>query len=413
MQLSKTKLNILFLAISQGANYLLPLLIFPYLVRVMGVSNFGDLSFSLITIQVLLLIVEYGFGYSGTREVALNDDKSHLSTLFFGVVFARIFLMLVALIIMLIICQIPLFNEVKILLYFGFISVIASVFNPNWFLQGRQMMGVMAVLSLVSRGTAVVLIYVLIKNSTPIYVSAFLMATPYVIYSIFGLLYLFAVKEVSLIKPSLHSVLDILKKGFHFFCSTLATSAYTMLTPIVLGGVSGKLDVGVFNSANMIKQGLAGLASPVVQAFYPRINILHRDNPKLANEKSKSILKYLVLLYTVLAIPFLLFAKPISLVIFGEKGAVIYESMRLMALLPIFIGFNTVVGLLILVPNGMTKKYFKAISIGSIACLAVVFPACMYFGANGAIFSLMIAEVFVGAVMLKQLIKLNKANRYK
>ncbi|EFN7660599.1 flippase, partial [Escherichia coli] len=51
--MSKTKLNVLYLAISQGANYLLPLLIFPYLVRVIGVSNFGDLSFSLITIQVL------------------------------------------------------------------------------------------------------------------------------------------------------------------------------------------------------------------------------------------------------------------------------------------------------------------------------------------------------------------------
>ncbi|WP_180964394.1 oligosaccharide flippase family protein, partial [Escherichia coli] len=73
--MSKTKLNVLYLAISQGANYLLPLLIFPYLVRVIGVSNFGDLSFSLITIQVLLMIVEYGFGYSGTREIALNNDK--------------------------------------------------------------------------------------------------------------------------------------------------------------------------------------------------------------------------------------------------------------------------------------------------------------------------------------------------
>lgn len=411
--MNKTKFNIIFLAISQGANYLLPLMIFPYLVRVIGVEKFGDLSFSLITIQVLLLIVDYGFGYSGTRDVALNNDKVHLSTIFFGVILARLFLMLIAIIIILFICLIPIFYDVKILLYFGLISVIANVFNPNWYLQGRQMMGVMAVLSVVSRGIAVLLIYIIINKTTPIYISALLMTTPYIVYSFFGVIYLLLIKEVKPIRPSINSILDLLKKGFHFFCSTLATSAYTMLTPLVLGGVSGKLDVGVFNSANMIKQGLAGLASPVVQAFYPKINILHRDNPHLANFKAKNILKYLVLTYTILAIPFLLFAQPLSIIIFGDKGAVIYQSMRIMAVLPIFIGFNTVVGLLILVPNGMTKSYFKAISIGSVACLAVVFPACKFFGANGAVFSLMTAEVFVGAVMLRQLIKLNKSNRYK
>ncbi len=388
-------------------------MIFPYLVRVIGISGFGDLSFSLIIIQVLLLIVEYGFGYSGTKEVALNNDKSYLSTLFFGVIFARVFLMLIALALVIIICFIPFFNDVKLLLYFGFVSVIASVFNPNWYLQGRHMMGVMAVLSLVSRGLTVLLIYIIIKVSTPLYVIGFLMTIPYIIYSGCGVAYLLVIKEVRLISPSIHSVFDVLKKGFHFFCSTLATSAYTMLTPIVLGVGSGKLNVGVFNSANMIKQGLAGLSSPIVQAFYPNINILHRDSPQIANAKAKSILKYLVLFYIVLAIPLLLFAKPLALLIFGGDGAVIYESMRLMALLPIFIAFNTVVGILILVPNGMTKEYLKAISTGSIACLIVVFPACKFFGVVGAILSLMTAEVFVGAVMLKQSIKLNKFNRHK
>ena len=158
----------------------------------------------------------------------------------------------------------------------------------------------------------------------------------------------------------------------------------------------------------MIKQGLAGLASPLVQAVYPRINILQRENPYIANLKSRMILKYLLVFYMALAMPFLLFANQLSLLIFGMKGEVIAGAMQLMTLLPIFIGFNTVVGLLVLVPNGMQKQYFKSIFLGTITCLSIVYPACKYYGATGAIVSLIVAEIFVGMGMLKQFIKVNK-----
>ena len=56
----------------------------------------------------------------------------------------------------------------------------------------------------------------------------------------------------------------------------------------------------------------------------------------------------------------------------------------------------------------MQKQYFKSIFLGTIACLTIVYPACKYYGATGAIVSLMVAEVFVGMGMLKQFIKVNK-----
>lgn len=78
-------------------------------------------------------------------------------------VLARFILMLIAAIILIILCFFYVFNDVKYLLCVGFLSVIAGVFNPNWFLQGKEMMSVMAVLSLFSRGIAVVAVYLIIN----------------------------------------------------------------------------------------------------------------------------------------------------------------------------------------------------------------------------------------------------------
>lgn len=37
--------NVIYLAVVQGSNYLLPLLTFPYLVRTLGPENFGIFGF--------------------------------------------------------------------------------------------------------------------------------------------------------------------------------------------------------------------------------------------------------------------------------------------------------------------------------------------------------------------------------
>lgn len=128
--------------------------------------------------------------------------------------------MLIAAIILIILCF-YVFNDVKSLLCVGFLSVIAGVFNPNWFLQGKEMMSVMAVLSLFSRGIAVVAVYLIIKPATPMYISALLLSMPYILYSFCGVAYLLIIKEIFLCRPPIKKIQVILKNGFHFFVQHL------------------------------------------------------------------------------------------------------------------------------------------------------------------------------------------------
>ncbi|MBO0299781.1 oligosaccharide flippase family protein, partial [Escherichia coli] len=58
--------NIFYLAILQGSYFILPLLTFPYLVRVLGPYSFGLLGFCQATMQYLVMVTDYGFNWSAT-----------------------------------------------------------------------------------------------------------------------------------------------------------------------------------------------------------------------------------------------------------------------------------------------------------------------------------------------------------
>ena len=92
--------NFLSLASLDVFNYLLPLLTFPYLVRVLGAEKYGVIAFATSFIQYFLTITDYGFSISAAREVALvRNDKPALEVVT-AILSIKICLMLVCLLLM-------------------------------------------------------------------------------------------------------------------------------------------------------------------------------------------------------------------------------------------------------------------------------------------------------------------------
>ena len=95
----KISANFMYLSILQGMNLLLPLITFPYLVRVLGIEKFGLIMFAQAFIVYFSMLADYGFNLSGIREVSSNrNNKNKLIKIFSSIMIARFVLVLIGLI---------------------------------------------------------------------------------------------------------------------------------------------------------------------------------------------------------------------------------------------------------------------------------------------------------------------------
>ncbi|OOE14449.1 hypothetical protein UN64_04445 [Fictibacillus arsenicus] len=119
MRLNKQAVNnILQMGFVQGLNYILPLIMIPFLLRTIGVENYGRVAAAIAIVQVLLIISDFGFNFTATQKIAVKGeiDNKLISTIYIYKIIIIIITLLIT-----IIGLIYLKNRDEILFVVGFL----------------------------------------------------------------------------------------------------------------------------------------------------------------------------------------------------------------------------------------------------------------------------------------------------
>ena len=96
--------NFFYSGILTTANYLFPLLTFPYVSRVLGVTNIGIVNFVDSFINYFILVSMMGINVVGIREIAKNKwNKDKLNQTFSGLFFLNTITTAIALVVLIIV----------------------------------------------------------------------------------------------------------------------------------------------------------------------------------------------------------------------------------------------------------------------------------------------------------------------
>ena len=399
--------NIVSLVGVQGANYIVPLITLPYLVRVLGPVGYGGLNFSLALIQYFVLFADYGFNLSVTKQISvMRDSKEKISELFWIVMFCKSVLAVFGLVILvLLIYFFPKIGEFSIVLVCAYTVVIGNVLFPVWLFQGLERMGMIAIANITAKLMAVPLIFVFVKTSSDAWLAGLITGITTVTAGIIGLIAIRRFNWIDWHKPTWGGVKRELSLGWHVFLSTAAISLYTVSITVILGIIAGPVAVGYYTAADKIRQAVQGIIAPVSLAIYPRINALMVKDKIIAFAMIRKLLLIQGVGTFILSLLLFLFSEPIILLAYDSGYINSVTVLKWLAWLPFVIGLSNVLGIQTLLVLGLNEIFSRILIASGVLSLLLIFPLGSLWAQDGAAIATFITELTVTLLMLLIIIK--------
>lgn len=392
--------NIAALGGMQIANYLAPLITLPYLTRVLGVEGFGKLAFVQVVMAILILLTDYGFSWSATRQIAANKNNPDLISKIFSVTWATQWALVVgtAILFGLAVINVPVLKQDAMLMAAGFLMVIGNVLFPIWLLQGLERMREVALMQVIGKLVSVVLIFTLVKSKNDIISAVIIYGVGPVIAGFMSLVWLRSKDVVRLQYFSAHDLQATFLEGGNYFISTAFISFYTSLIPLILGLVAGQVALSYFSLADRIRRAIQSLLSPVSQSLYPRMSYLYKNNPDSARAILKKSALAIFIILGALSIILYIFSGPIIYLLGGQKFDPATSVLRWMAFVPFFIGVSNLFGVQVLLANGLVKQVNTTAATVGFLVLMIIFPVTNFMAQEGAAMIVFFSEAIVAIV---------------
>jgi len=389
--------NFMSLSVLQGANYVLPLITLPYLVRVLGPEKYGLIAFAQAFIQYFNILTDYGFNLSATREISIHRDNAQkVSEIFSSVMIIKFCLLVLSFVIMsILVFSFWKFRQDWLIYYLTFGMVVGQVLFPVWFFQGMERMKYITFLNITAKLIFTFAIFVFIRQASDYIYVPLLNLFGYLVAGALALRIVFRGFKVGFKVPSYSSLIHQLKEGWYIFISQVAISGYNSSRLFAVGLFTDNTITGYYAIAEKLMNVVITfpLAS-LLQSLYPRLSKIYSENKERAIRLMNKFQSITTIAY-LSGLPVLYFLAPwVIKIISDEPYPETILSFRLLLLAVFFISANAFRVHFLLI-SGKDDVYLKIHTIMGIGGLILVFLMTYFFSFVGTCVSIIIIELIV------------------
>lgn len=354
--------NFSYLSFLQVASLLIPLVTYPYLIRVLGKELYGLVIFTQVIAGYFTIFISFGFSLSGAKEVSIyRDDKQKLSEIVSAISFVKLVFLALSFVVLL---GYLMYADVphKLLYVLAFWVCITDLVFPIWFFQGIEKMKFITLISLVTRLVFIALIFALVRGKDDVLWFPFANLIGALVSGVVSF-YLIWKEGVRLIFPSFSMIKESLKKSYHFFLSNVFVQIYANSSKAVIGVFLGMGAVAYYDLAEKIANLIRIPQGILSQTVFPRISATK------SVDFIKKIFKVSVGLNVGLYVVLFFIAEYAVLWLGGKEMLAAVPVVRILGLLAPVVGVSNVMGILTLIPFGLNKLFTQMIGISVVSYL--------------------------------------------
>ena len=396
------KKNFLYNISYQMISALVPIILTPYIARVLTANGVGISSYVTANVTYFQLFSFLGIAGHGQREIAIaRKDKQKVSQIFWELQLLHFLCGAVVLMIYIAFVGIIPSNDVRIYYILNSIMIIASILDISWLYQGFECFRNIALKNVIAKGSIVFFSVLLVKTEADLW--------KYIVINALGLL----CSSVFLWKEIHHYVLPLretknlyvfrhMKSVLIFFIPTIAASVYSILDKSVINIVThSNLENGYYENAykiltilNVAVQNLSTVMSPRMSSIYGV-----GDDVKM-KDYLNSALEAMLFLAMPLALGMTSVAQNFVPIFLGDGWDPVVPLLYVFMPLVVVLGFSVYLDGMYLVPSGKRLESARIICIGAALNLVLNFIMVKCWKALGAAIATLITESVIAGLMV-------------
>jgi PST family polysaccharide transporter len=378
----------------------------PFYGRVLGVAEYGRVLAAMSLMNVIWMLVSYGFTFVGMREVSKAQDTNECNAIYSLHVSARLALGVLGGAVGLIatMCS-PALSERPLIGVLATLLGIVSALNLGWLYQGRQHFRTPIMIEVFGFALSLALVLSLVKGpADSIWVVASLFVAGIASAAIsYGL----ATFQLGRPRLSLSGIVPLIKSSTMLFCYSSGSVVLTASSTYLLTLLSTPAQVGYFGAAERFATIALALMGPAGQVFIPTISRQLAQGDKAGAHATTRRGAMLLLGYGLMVFCGALALSPFVLpLILGQAFTPSARVLQCFAWMFPFAAFNEFAAFYVFVPRRKDRVLAIAGVAAGIANLGTALWLAPRFGAEGMAFARVIGELSLSVMLLTIMVRM-------
>lgn len=391
------KKNVLYSSLLTLSTYLVPLIVFPYISRVLGADGLGIIDNVDYTIDYCILLSMLGMNLLGIREIAKNRaNPSKLQMVFSNLFTLNIVTTFIVLCVLsVLVFTIPQWHERWQVFCLGASKIVFNLFWIEWFFKGIENFKYITLRTIFIRLAFVISVFIFVRTKEDYLKYYILWLSITAGNAISNWTYRRRFVRLSFKNLELGNYLKpFVMLGLVAICSAV----YTKLNVTILGFFADDSQVGYYTAAMRLYQVLIAMFSSITGVMLPRMSSLLANNDMDSVKNLTDKVFGFLFLFAIPIVVYLEFFAPEFFLLFtgsGYEGAVL--PLRIVIFQLLIIGTEQIFILQLLIPGGYDMKALLCTITGASICILCNLLFTKELGAVGSSIAWIAAE---SAVML-------------
>ena len=362
--------NFIYSSILTVSTYLFPLLVYPYVSRVLGVSNIGIVNFIDNLINYFVLVSTMGIATVGVREIAASrNNKQKLSQTFLSLLsltgittFISILTLLAAMYL------VPTLYPYRDMLYTGLAKLLFNLFLIEWFYMGLENFKYITNRSILVKCAYMICVFLLVKDSSDYKIYYILIVGALAVNSLINLYYSRKFVNYSIFSINIR---PYAKTYFTMGFYVLLTNIYMSLNAVWLGFVTNTDEVGFFTTATKLHTIIMSILISFTNILFPRVSSLLSEGKEDEFWQKINLSIDAIFTFAFPTVIYVLMAGPELLhLIVGNGFEGSYLPLRIITPLILIVGIEQIIVIQILMAMHQDNIVLRNSFIG--ACVAMI-----------------------------------------